>query len=232
LPNSVIKSSRPISKVRQLVRKNTSTGIFENPIEEMDVYISGRGTIAELWQKVKEQMKANIDIEKKKSHMEGMKASFKEAKNEVAHEVKTIQSIINSFADNTINAINGFEHSLVKLSIKIAEKVIKKKIKDEDDVVLSVVRNTLKTVKDSSEITVLLNPNDLEVLSQYEERDLYENGKIKFVTDEGVESGGCKIHSDWGVIDAQIDTQLEEIYTQLVAKIKDNSSASSEHVSE
>ena len=229
---TIIKSNRPISGVRQLVRQNTLAGKFDNPIEEMDVYISDKGTIAELWLKVKEQTKTNIDIEKKKSHMEGMQASFEEAKNEVAHEVKTIQSIINAFADKTINAINSFEHSLVKLSIKIAEKVIKKKIEDENDVVMSVVRNTLKTVKDSSEITVLLNPNDLEVLSQYEDLELYENRKIKFMIDEEVESGGCKIHSDWGVIDAQIDTQLEEIYTQLVAKIEDEFPAESEHVSE
>lgn len=232
LHKTIIKSNRPISGVRQLVRQNTSAGKYENPIEEMDDFISDKGSIAELWLKVKEQMKANIDIEKKKSHMEGMQASFEEAKNEVAHEVKTIQLIIKAFTDNTIDAINDFEHSLVKLSIKIAEKVIKKKIEDEDDVVISVVRNALKTVKDSSEITVLLNPNDLEILSQYEELVSYENRKIKFLTDEGIESGGCKIHSDWGVIDAQIDTQLEEIYTQLVTKIEDESPADSEHVSE
>lgn len=232
LHKTIIKSNRPISGVRQLVRQNTSAGKYENPIEEMDDFISDKGSIAELWLKVKEQMKANIDIEKKKSHMEGMQASFEEAKNEVAHEVKTIQLIIKAFTDNTIDAINDFEHSLVKLSIKIAEKVIKKKIEDEDDVVISVVRNALKTVKDSSEITVLLNPNDLEILSQYEELVSYENRKIKFLTDERIESGGCKIHSDWGVIDAQIDTQLEEIYTQLVTKIEDESPADSEHVSE
>lgn len=232
LHKTIIKSNRPISGVRQLVRQNTSAGKYENPIEEMDDFISDKGSIAELWLKVKEQMKANIDIEKKKSHMEGMQASFEEAKNEVAHEVKTIQSIIKAFTDNTIDAINDFEHSLVKLSIKIAEKVIKKKIEDEDDVVISVVRNALKTVKDSSEITVLLNPNDLEILSQYEELVSYENRKIRFLTDEGIELGGCKIHSDWGVIDAQIDTQLEEIYTQLVTKIEDESPADSEHVSE
>lgn len=232
MPNTIFKSNRPISGVRQLVRQNASAGKYENPIEEMDDFISNKGTIAELWLKVKEQMKANIDIEKKKSRMEGMQASFEEAKNEVAYEVKTMQSIINAFADNTINAVNSFEHSLVTLSIKIAEKVIKKKIEDEDDVVMSVVRNTLEIVKDSSEITVLLNPNDLDVFSQYEKLDLYENRKIKFVIDEGVESGGCKIHSDWGIIDAQISTQLREIYAQLVTSNEDGSQADSEYVSE
>jgi len=232
LPNTIFKSNRPITGVRQLVRQNALAGKYENPIEEMDDFISNKGTIAELWLKVKEQMKSNIDIEKKKSHMEGMQASFEEAKNEVADEVKTLQSIINAFADNTINAVNSFEHSLVTLSIKIAEKVIKKKIEDEDDVVMSLVRNTLKTVKDSSEITVLLNPNDLDVFSQYEELDLYENRKIKFVTDEGVESGGCKIHTDWGIIDAQISTQLGEISAQLVARNEDESQADSEDASE
>lgn len=230
--NTIIKSNRPVSGVRQLVRQNALTGIFKDPIEEMDNFISEKGPIAALWLKVKEQMKANIEIEKQKSHMEGMQASFEEAKSEVAHEINTLQSIISAFADESLNAVSDFEHSLLKLSIKIAEKVINKKIEDEDDIVMSVVRNALKTIKDSTEITVLLNPNDLEVLSKYEEFKSYEKRKIKFVTDERVDSGGCKIHSDWGVIDAQIDTQLEEIYTHLAAKIEDDSPADSDHVSE
>lgn len=229
---TITKSTPPISGVRQLVRRNISKSEFENPIEEMDAIIPDKGHIAELWLKVKNQMKADVVNEKKKSHVEGMQASFEKAKDEVAHEVKTIQSIVNAITDNTVNAVIGFEQSLVRLSIKIAEKIIKKKIEGEDDIVMSVVRHALKTVKESSEITVLLNPKDFEALSQYEEFVSYENRKIKFAIDERVESGGCKIHSDWGVIDAQIDTQLEEVYTQLVTKIEDAAPAENEHVSE
>lgn len=229
---TIIKSTFPVSGVRQLVRRNISAVKFEDPIEEMDAILPDNGHIADLWLKVKGQMNANVDIEKKKSHMEGMQASFEEAKNGVAHEMKTIQSIVETFVDNSINALQDFEQSLVKLSIKIAEKVIKKKIEDEEDIVLSVVKRALESVKDSSEITVLLNSNDFELLSQYEEFTSYKNGIIQFGIDDGIESGGCKIHSDWGVIDAQIDTQLEEIYTQLVANIDDETPSGSAHVAE
>ena len=159
---TIIKSNSPVSGVRQLIRQNTFTGKFENPIEEMDIAIPDKGHIAELWLKVKEQMKVNIDIEKEKSHIEGKQESFEDAKKEVAYEVNAIQSIVNAFADNTINAVNSFEKSLVKLSIKIAEKIIKRKIEDQNDVVMSVVRSALETVKESTEITLFLNPNDLK----------------------------------------------------------------------
>lgn len=228
---TIIKSNSPVRGVRQLIRQNTFTGKFENPIDEMDVVMPDKGHIAELWSKVKEQIKVNIDIEKEKSHIEGKQESLEDAKNEVAHEVDAIQSIVNAFADNTINAVNNFEKSLVKLSIKIAEKIMKRKIEDQDDVVMSVVRSALETVKESSEITLFLNPNDFEIINKYQKNNLFENKKINFTIDEGIESGGCKIHSDWGVIDSQIDTQLQEIYTQLIMKTEDESSADSVHVS-
>ena len=228
---TIIKSNSPVSGVRQLIRQNTFTGKFENPIDEMDIAMPDKGHIAELWLKVKEQMKVNIDIEKEKSHIEGKQESLEDAKNEVAHEVDAIQSIVNAFADNTINAVNNFEKSLVKLSIKIAEKIIKRKIEDQDDVVMSVVRSALETVKESSEITLFLNPSDFEIITKYQKNNLFENKKINFTIDEGIESGGCKIHSDWGVIDSQIDTQLQEIYTQLIMKTEDEPSADSIHVS-
>ena len=76
-----------------------------------------------------------------------------------------------------------------------------------------------------------MNPNDFEIINKYQKNNSLGNKKINFTADEGIESGGCKIHSDWGVIDSQIDTQLQEIYTQLIMKTEEESSADSVHVS-
>ncbi len=110
---------------------------------------------------------------------------------------------------------NEITKDILDISIKVAEKIIKKEVQTDKSVLESIVKDALKSLaKDENKIILKVNPTDVEYTKEIVPQ-LLSSGQLEakiFVTgDKDVEEGSAIIETSDGIIDANIGTQLEII---------------------
>jgi type III secretion protein L len=108
--------------------------------------------------------------------------------------------------------IKDAEPQLVKLAIKIAERVIGAELQLGDEALLAIVAKAVDQLRQSKELVLRINPTDAEILRREKRKLLEYIGRLKdigFKEDPHVARGGCVIETENGTVDAQLSTQLE-----------------------
>ena len=114
------------------------------------------------------------------------------------------------------------EQGTVALAIAIAEKVVKLTGLAVPSVTAANVKAALELISHSTDLVIHVNPRDvehLERLAATHEELLGKHDTIRIEPDPALEPGGCRINTDHGVIDAQLDTQVRRIAEELMMTI-------------
>lgn len=115
---------------------------------------------------------------------------------------------------NSRQAWLDMEPEILGLVFEIARKVIKMEVELNRDAAVSVVKNTLRRVADSTSLRIRVHADDLQTIRDNRD-ELYTLvdaiRQVEIVEDRRVGPGGCIVETNAGTIDARIETQLEEI---------------------
>jgi type III secretion protein L len=115
------------------------------------------------------------------------------------------------------------EQALVRLAVRIAEKIIGGHLQSAPDAVVEIVREALKSIRSEKNLVIQVNPEHVETLRQSIHRlhDLLGSGcQVKVVANAAISPGGCIVESELGVIDAQLETQLKCLEEALLRAAK------------
>ncbi len=162
-------------------------------------------------------LEEKIQMEKEQAYRSGFEDGQDMARDELKEEQKRIiqlfSNLIEELTRQKKDYLKSAEKELVRLSLKIASKVIQRKIETDKKFILSNLRHILKLLSDKSRIVIRLNPADLETVSRFSQEQKSSEGIKELVLeeDEGISRGGCLVSSESGHIDGQIETQLEII---------------------
>lgn len=108
---------------------------------------------------------------------------------------------------------------LVQLVTKIADKVLKEAVKLNPEAVVSIARHALQQVRWCREITLRVNPEDLEIIHKQRPEltaALDNVNELRLEGDPQVERGGCLVESEAGILDASLSTQLAALERALL----------------
>ncbi|HEY2055513.1 MAG TPA: FliH/SctL family protein [Solirubrobacterales bacterium] len=98
----------------------------------------------------------------------------------------------------------------VELALRIAEKVLGGELEARPELVLDVVRGALRRLTEPLPATLLVNPEDAELVrASIADFSVEHGGDLSVREDRRIERGGCAVHTQAGEIDAQITAQLE-----------------------
>lgn len=117
-------------------------------------------------------------------------------------------------------ALAEAERDLLRLAVKLAEKIIGREVERDPATLADIVANALRHARQNETFTVRVSPADLPLVEAYRAR-LDPAGRARFldiVADPRVGHGGCVIESESGTIDAQLDTQLRVLERALLAR--------------
>lgn len=107
-----------------------------------------------------------------------------------------------------------FEHDLVRLAVRVAEKIIGEQLRLEPKSITELVGNALGGVRHQREIYVRVNPEDYELINEHKYLLLDKLSRAQDIDirpDPEVPRGGCLIESETGTIEATVEKQLEAI---------------------
>lgn len=168
--------------------------------------------------KLIDQAKIYGESAKQESQREGFKLGkeegYKAALEEFVKYMDEAKSLITQLVREREQVLNSVEPELARLSVSIAEKIIGEELQINRDTVLNIIKNAMQKVKSSEEVTIKVNPDDLDYVN--ENKDVFSRlveglKNLEVTSDPRVDRGGCMIETNLGSADARVSTQLEAI---------------------
>jgi type III secretion protein L len=114
-----------------------------------------------------------------------------------------------------------YEGELVRLSVRIAEKIIGEELRTRPETIVSIVRECVRGMRNQQSLTVRVNASEREEVIKHIESLNGLGSGIQVVADSGVPQGGCIVESERGIVDARLQTQLqglEDILTRIASR--------------
>lgn len=123
------------------------------------------------------------------------------------------------------SALHEIERDVLKLSLKIAEKIIGREIEKDETIRGEIILTALRQARQQEMMTVRVNAADLPLVEKMREKiDAFGRARyLDFVADQAVKKGGCLIESASGTIDARLETQLRVFEKALLAQTANQS---------
>lgn len=119
------------------------------------------------------------------------------------------------------SALASAERDLLRLAVKVAEKIIGREVeRDGGSALADIVSTALRHARQNESLTVRVNPSDMPSVEAHRAR-LDPAGRARFldlVPDPRVQHGGCVIESESGTVDAQLSTQLRVLERALLSR--------------
>lgn len=129
------------------------------------------------------------------------------------------QGVIDSLRHAVPGVIQQTETYFMQLALECAKKIVAG-LPITPELVETVVREAVLQTKETAEIIVQLNPEDLSLLRKNQSpilQGLPEAGPLKFISSSGISRGGCLVQTRFGLLDARRETKIEQLRENLSA---------------
>lgn len=140
----------------------------------------------------------------------------------VAQQMKTLtpalRAAVQQIDDSRQDWLHHWETSVVELACAIAERIVRREIQEKPEITIEWITEALRLSGGAADITLRLNPADYETLGGQANRlaeQFNPAAPAKVIADEKIIPGGCRVETQFGAIDQQIETQLQRIAQEL-----------------
>jgi flagellar assembly protein FliH len=142
--------------------------------------------------------------------------------------IKQLEDLMNGLRDEREAFFSRAEPQVVKLSVEIAEKILRHELETKPEAVLDIVKIALLQLVGTDSIVLRVSPHDAEVIKQH--RDVLEDAaggvrRIEIIEDRRVDQGGCIAECSSGSLDARLSSQLSEVNRALTEATGDDRDA-------
>lgn len=136
---------------------------------------------------------------------------------------RIIDVLVDSFKHEYQKEIKNLKHSLIDLSIIVAEQIIKREVDKNDNFILNQLQSIINEIDNEIIYKIILNPNDVSILEESKSKLVGDTSKIenvKIVANDEIEQGFCIVETNIGEFDAKLRSQLEKIRQTMIEEIK------------
>ena len=171
---------------------------------------------------------AHADAEQIRQHAraageaEGRAAGLAAARAEMEPSLHAIAGAAQALEAARDQVIAELEHDAVALALRLAEQIVAGAIEVAPERIVDIAAVALRRIRDRQHVTLVVNPADLELVSDCVTRLQSELGGIEHLnvqSDRRVGRGGVLARTDEGEIDASIETQLARARDVVAAEL-------------
>jgi flagellar assembly protein FliH len=156
-------------------------------------------------------LEAEAEAARAAGHEAGFQAGMIEAQAQMSAGIQALAAAADAVAAERARIAAGVEASAVELALRIAEQAIGATIAARPETVVEVVRGALRRLVERERVTVLVNPEDLELVRGAAEALANELGGIESCdvqAERRVARGGAIVRTVEGEVDATLATKL------------------------
>lgn len=155
-------------------------------------------------------------------HADGLEAGLAEGRAQVAAALAALESAVENVRATREATAEAVERDAVELALRLAEKIVAGTLDAEPERVLDVVRGALRRLAERRHVTILVNPDDLELVRASADAFAGELGGIEHCdvqSERRIARGGAIVRTDEGQVDASVETQLLRARELVVAEL-------------
>jgi flagellar assembly protein FliH len=152
-------------------------------------------------------------------HAEGFAAGRAEAAAQISPAASALADATRQLNLLQSEAAERIEPEAVDLAVRVAEKVVAGTVAVEPARLLDVVRGALRTIVERERVTVLVHPEDLELLREGVAEVTGSLGGIEHLEvqeERRVTRGGAILRTSFGEVDATIETKLARAHDAVI----------------
>jgi flagellar assembly protein FliH len=145
-------------------------------------------------------------------HREGWAAGIEEGRTELLSAAGVLRSALDGIEQLREELLAALERDAAELALALCEQILAGALEVQPERIVDVARNALRRVVDRRRITLVVNPADLETLSEAVVRLQSELGGIEHCevqSDRRIGRGGALLRTEAGEIDVTVTSQLE-----------------------
>ncbi len=155
-----------------------------------------------------------------KAFSEGLREGINQEKNKLSMAMESVAKLIKDLKISKNEFLKNSEKDIIDLIFLIAEKVVHREVSTNKDIIMHVLRDTVKNINDREGVKIRLNPKDYNYIMELWPDFLdkfcdMENTLIE--EDEEIGQGGAVVETHSGEIDARLDHQLDKIKETLIS---------------
>lgn len=170
-----------------------------------------------------EEAKSRVSGIEKEAYESGRQRAFADAQQKLEPVLEMFQQKINEVVEFKKNLFVKSENEILKLAISLASRIICHEVRMNEDVILSVIKSAAKKILGRKEITIRINPEDMEYVLQNKPKfkdEFRDIQQVSFKEDTSIGKGGCIIDTEYGSISAVLEDEFEEITKHLRKKLE------------
>ena len=153
----------------------------------------------------------------------GKKAGQQQALEEYRSELQKAIAALTAAASTLDTSRSQLEaqglHEVVRLALAVAKRVTKRQGILDPEVLATNLTESMRLVVDSSNIRIAINPSQRKFLDQALPRLALSLPSLKHtevIEDTEISPGGCRVFTRHGLVDADLDVQLDRIAADLL----------------
>ncbi|REJ65526.1 MAG: hypothetical protein DWQ31_17810 [Planctomycetota bacterium] len=166
-----------------------------------------------------ENIRQQAEAEGRQAAMDAMQAAIeKKVGEEMQSLMPALDRVIEDLGRAKQDWLAHWEQRAVHLAAAMAGKILRRKLDQEPEITLQLVREALELVEGNHQIQLRLSEKDLETLGPQVKQltdSLTRLGNVKIVADAELNPGGCRIETRRGSVDNTFDAQLARIEEEL-----------------
>ena len=132
---------------------------------------------------------------------------------------KALSQLFSSLSNERGRLIDELKTDLLKLSLMVAGRVVKRVIDSDDGTAARNLEQAVHLVEGASHVEVHLHPDDVAACEEFA-KSMLDSAKqtpmLKICARESVSRGGCLLYSSHGTVDATLESQVSRLAEVIV----------------
>ncbi len=151
---------------------------------------------------------------------QGAEAAQAEARQEIQDSLDTLKQALDEVNSLAEHIVDRYEQQLIRLVLKIAEKVVSVSLDADDQLIRRTVLDALKTLVNPEEIVLSISPDDYAYIEMIKDEFFEEVSSLESISvqsDALINRGGCKIETRTGTVSVDPEAKMKAIQEALMA---------------
>lgn len=212
-----------IEKIKAEAREEADA-IIRQAEEQAEQMLREREQELAEWQATREQeieleLQQVVETAREQAYAEGLAKGEQEARAEWEQALEQAASILEDAHIRKRQIVSEAEPFLLELSVQIAETIIGRQLSLEQDWVIDLIKRVLAKERQRGVVTLCVSPGQYGMIRDSRDElamTIDSQAELQIVPDASVSEHGCVIRTDFGSLDARIDSQLSEIKQALL----------------
>lgn len=163
-----------------------------------------------------------IDLEaiRNEAFASGVDIGRKEAEEDYENTTNTFLCICNELDKLRETILKNSTTEMKELVMDISEKIIRHSLTEQDETIISTIKEAIQLAVKSDEIQIQINPDDLHCIEKKKQEIIDSMSGLENIilqSDTTIDRGGCKLESSCCTVDATLTSQIKVIRDNVMA---------------